>query len=258
MGGLWVEKSNIPDSVVGHGMWALPGLVDGHAHLARASMDLQAGDPEGAEQRARAALRSGVMLALDKGWCDLTVIEMIERVEPAERPDLEAAGIMVTVEGGYYPGFGRIVDEGSFEQGIHAAATESAGWVKLVGDWPRKGVGATANFSQAQLALAVEVASGYGARVAVHTMAPDVPSMAVEAGVQSIEHGLFLAEDDLSPLAERAGIWVPTVLNMEAIVAQLGAESTGGRLISAGLESATRLAGDSRPSAAMRWGRAIA
>ena len=239
--GLWAEPAANPDRVLGGGMWALPGLVDAHAHYARPSMDGEPGDPDGAAERAQAALRTGVMLALDKGWSDLTVVEMIDRLSPMERPDVEAAGIMTTVEGGYYPGFGRIVDATTLEAGIHDAGRESAGWVKLMGDWPRKGVGPMPNFTQEQLSLAVGIAGEHGARVAIHTMAIDVPSMAVRAGVQSIEHGLFLTEDDLEPLASRGGIWVPTVLNMEAVLTQLGAESSGGKLISAGLDNVSRL-----------------
>lgn len=240
-GGLWADASATPERVLGRGMWALPGLVDAHAHFARTSMDGRPGDPEGAARRALAAMNAGVMIALDKGWSDLTVVEMIDRVGPSERPELEAAGIMTTVEGGYYPGFGRILDGAGFEAGIHGAARESAGWVKLVGDWPRKGVGPMPNFTEAQLSLAVRIATEHGARVAVHTMAPEVPSMAVRAGVQSIEHGMFLGEDDLGPLASRGGIWVPTVLNMEAVLAQLGARSSGGKLIAEGLDNVSRL-----------------
>jgi imidazolonepropionase-like amidohydrolase len=57
----------------------------------------------------------------------------------------------------------------------------------------------------------------------------------VAAGVDSIEHGLFLADDDLPGLAERGGAWVPTILGAEAIIEMLGADSTGGRLLTDGV-----------------------
>ena len=72
-------------------------------------------------------------------------------------------------------------------------------------------------------------------------MARDVPSDAVKAGVHSIEHGLFLTEEDVGILGERGGMWVPTVLRVEATVAQLGSESSGGRLLEEGLDNARRL-----------------
>ena len=97
-------------------------------------------------------------------------------------------------------------------------------------------MGPLPNFSEDELARAVAVAEEHGSRVAVHTMARDVPSMAVRAGVHSIEHGLFLALDDLEELGARGGIWVPTVIQVEAVIRQLGTESSGGRLLREGLD----------------------
>ena len=46
--GRWAEPWGDPDEMIAPGLWALPGLVDGHAHLAQATMDLRPGDLEGA------------------------------------------------------------------------------------------------------------------------------------------------------------------------------------------------------------------
>lgn len=113
--------------------------------------------------------------------------------------------------------------------------------MKIVGDWPRKGRGPLANFTEESLAEAVRIAHKGGAKVAIHTMAPEVPTMAVAAGVDSIEHGLFLTSEDLEVLGRRGGAWVPTILRMEAIMEMLGSDSSGGRLIAQGLENVTEL-----------------
>ncbi len=117
------------------------------------------------------------------------------------------------------------------------AAAEGSGWVKLIGDWPRKGIGPVANFNEDELRAAVDLASDHGARVAIHTMAREVPSMAVRAGVDSIEHGLFLSAEDLGALGARGGSWVPTVVQVEAVIQQLGERSSGGRLLLEGLDN---------------------
>lgn len=65
--------------------------------------------------------------------------------------------------------------------------------------------------------------------------------MAVAAGVHSIEHGLFLTDDDVVALAARVGMWVPTLLRIEETIRQLGAESSGGRLLTEGLANTRRL-----------------
>lgn len=238
--GVWAEPDGAVEEVLGEGLFALAGLVDGHAHFAREAMDLQAGDPEGAERRAAEALEAGVMLAFDKGWRDLTSVEMTGRVPLSRRPDIEAAGRIHAVSGGYFTDFAVEIVPGTFETAMIQAATE-AGWIKLVGDWPRKGVGPQMNFDESELAKAVSIAEERGARVAVHTMARETPSVAVRAGVHSIEHGLFLTEDDLGPLGERGGYWVPTMLQVEDTVSMLGADSSGGRLLAAGIANTERL-----------------
>lgn len=242
--GVWTEPSGTPESSVGEDLWALPGLIDAHAHLAKPTMDRLPGDYDGAVTRAQEALRAGVMLVIDKGWRDLTVLDLIDQVPPADRPDIEAAGLIHAVEGGYYEGFGEIVGPGAVESAVATATEHGRGWVKLIGDWPRKGLGPIANFSETELDLAVKVAAAGGARVSVHTMAREVPSMAVRAGVQSIEHGLFLSNDDVEALGGRQGIWVPTLVQVEAIISQIGADSSGGRLLAEGFKNAANLLND--------------
>lgn len=227
--------SGTVEKTIGEGMWALPGLVDAHSHLASAHLAYEPGDFDGAIERATESLTAGVTLLLDKGWSDDTTIRVIDALEPDQRPEIEAAARVVAVDGGYFPGFAHEIDPEDISAAAGREARAGRGWVKVIGDWPRKGIGPVANFDEDQLRRAVIAAREGGARVAIHTMARDVPSMAVSAGVQSIEHGLFLTGDDLSVLGERGGIWVPTLLRVEAIVAQLGEASSGGRLLMEGL-----------------------
>ena len=238
----WAEPEGHPEEITGQDLWALPGLVDAHAHFAAAEgASWVSAGIDGAALNASRALEAGVMLALDKGWRDLTVPEMLARVAVQDRPDIDAAGVVLAVDGGYLSGFANEIDPADIANAVALASKEGNGWVKLIGDWPRKGLGPVANFSEEDLATAVEVATGLGARVAIHTMAREVPSWAVRAGVQSIEHGLFLSPSDLALLGERGGTWVPTALQVDAVIAQLGAESSGGRLLQEGLENMASL-----------------
>jgi imidazolonepropionase-like amidohydrolase len=233
--GRWTELGS-GDVLDLSGLVSCPGLVDGHAHLAHADVEtLGPGDAAAIADRAFAAIAAGVHLVFDKGSSDAAVLSLVER--PAtDRPHLQAAGRMVASHAGYFPGFAVETDEAGLADVVRAAAGESAGWVKIVGDWPRKGIGPVANFSEEALGVAVRVAHDAGARVAVHTMAPDVASTAVRAGVDSIEHGLYLTDADVRALGARGGMWVPTVLRMEAVVAQFGHERTAGRVVSEGLD----------------------
>lgn len=232
----WQAPGEGAPAELGEGWWALPGLADAHAHLGGDELDLAPGEPELIRRRAFACLERGTFLVIDKGWGDDSVVATLCGAPPRHGPDLEAAGRMIAVEGGYYPGFAVETDRAGLEEVVRSAVDQGLGWVKLVGDWPRKGRGVIPNFGEEALAAAVGVAHASGARVAIHTTGPDVASWAVWAGVDSIEHGLFLGHADLEELGRRNGAWVPTVLRMEATVESLGRSSGGGRLIDAALD----------------------
>lgn len=241
--GVWRADIADPDMSLGEGMWALPGLVDGHSHLAGDAMPPDSSPPEqaAARTRARDALEAGVTLLFDKGWSDETVLDLIEAVDATERPHIEAAGRIIASPGGYYSGFAHEIDPADLESTVAREAERRAGWVKLIGDWPRPGIGPQQNFTFDELEAAVRVADQHGRRIAIHTMARDVPSVAVAAGVHSIEHGLFLSEADLDELAARDGIWVPTLRQVEATAASLRPGSSGEALLVEGVANASML-----------------
>lgn len=234
-----------PDSVTiddeldtGH-LIALPGLADAHAHLTMTSPDDIKGITE-AEMAANipvtawAHVDRGVLLILDKGGGTDLSLTSLDHDEDL-RPYVEVAGAIVHPAGGYMPGFGAEVEPEDLVEHVRSVASTRGGWVKLVGDWPRRGLGPVNNYPVDRLREAVDVVHAAGARVAIHTMA-HAASDAVAAGVDSIEHGPFLTEDDVLALAARGGAWVPTIVNMLHFVEALGPDSSGGRLFSEGLE----------------------
>lgn len=221
------------------GLIALPGLADAHAHLTMTSTD----DIKGITEDAMAAnipvnawahVDRGVLLILDKGGnTDLSLISLDHDADL--RPYVEVAGAIIHPAGGYMPGFGVEVEPDELVEHVRSVASTRGGWVKLVGDWPRRGQGPVNNYPIGVLTEAVDVVHAAGARVAVHTMAYSA-SDAVAAGVDSIEHGPFLTADDVLALAARGGAWVPTIVNMLHFVDELGPDSTGGKLFQAGLD----------------------
>jgi imidazolonepropionase-like amidohydrolase len=222
--------------------WALVGLADCHAHLGGSDLDHMNGPAGGGDEELVAAgawaqLEGGVFLVADKGSKNDLSLRILD-APPTKRPDLHMAGRVITVPGGYYGGFGVETDEAGLVDAVRAAAaTVGATWVKLIGDWPRKGVGAVPNFEGEALSAAVRVAHEGGCRVAIHACAPRTSSLAVAAGVDSIEHGLFLTADDLAALGRRGGAWVPTICAMQGVADMLGPTSSGGRLFAEGLDN---------------------
>ena len=222
------------------GFYTIGGLADCHAHLAVDALSdtQQSGDLEAIRRRAFAHLSRGVFLVLDKGWRDEVVLRLLED-PPSTRPHLQAAGRIIAGPDGYFEGFAVETDEAGLASAV-ASATTTGGWVKLIGDWPQKGRGPVVNFGEEALARACAIAHAGGARVAIHTMAPHTPALAVRAGVDSIEHGLYLTADDLGLLGDRGGAWVPTIGNVLKVMAMLGQGSTGARVLGEGLENVAR------------------
>lgn len=223
---------------------ALPGLADCHAHLAADALTQvqMTGEIEGIRRRVFAQLAAGVFLVIDKGWRDEAVLSLLDDPE-AERPHLQAAARIITGPEGYFPGFAVETDEAGLVDEVRGSNT-SGGWVKLIGDWPRKGQGPVINFGEEALAAAVTVAHSAGAKVAIHAMAPDTPTRAVRAGVDSIEHGLYLTASDVESLGARGGAWVPTVGNTLDVIEMLGAGSSGARILGEGLRNVRKLLPD--------------
>jgi imidazolonepropionase-like amidohydrolase len=218
--------------------WALPGLADAHAHLTmQKPTDIHGVSEDQTRANipamAWAQIDRGVLLILDKGGAsDITLLSL--ELDPDVRPHLEVAGALIHPDGGYVSGFGAEVEPEDLVDHIRATADVRGGWVKIIGDWPRRGDGPRNNYSLDRLTEAVEVAHTAGARVAVHAMAHSA-SDAVAAGVDSIEHGPFLTPEDLAALAARGGAWVPTIVNMLDVLDFLGADSSGGRFFLEGL-----------------------
>lgn len=230
---------------VGDGV-AMPGLVDAHAHLTSADTSHMNGatDHLVADRiaaHAAAQLDAGVLLVADKGTHLPASVALTLDLAPAQRPEVQLAGRFLANPGGYYHRCAIEVEPPGLVTAMDEATPPGATWVKVIGDWPRRGLGAIPNFDEKALFELAAAAHARGLRTAIHTAAPETPSLAVRAGIDSIEHGLFLTEDDVAMLGARRGAWVPTVAAMERLAAQLGPASSGGRLIAEGLDNVRTL-----------------
>lgn len=232
-GGVWADPGD-EELVDLTGFVSVSGLADAHVHVSSDRPDFVPSDLSRIRERLVTELEGGVFLCLDKGWSDDGVLAVLD--DPLDtRPALRAAGPIVAGIGGYYPDSVREVAPEDLASAV-AAHPRVGGWFKIIGDWPRRGQGAPPSFGVDALSQAVEAAHARDLRVAIHTMAPDTPSIAVESGVDSIEHGLYLTDDDVRELGARGGAWVPTVRQVKRIIEQVGPERTGGRMLRAGLD----------------------
>ena len=95
-------------------------------------------------------------------------------------------------------------------------AVRGDGWVKLVGDWISRETGDLApSFPTGAFADAIAVAHEHGARVTAHCFGHEVLGGLIEAGIDCIEHGTGLGEDQIETMATRGVALVPTVMQLD-------------------------------------------
>ncbi|MFL6250959.1 MAG: amidohydrolase family protein [Actinomycetes bacterium] len=190
------------------GATLLPGLVDAHVHLvASGDPDLAAGLPKTEAERTLAAvvnarrnLDRGVTLVRDLGAPRAEAVLVGRAVEESALagPRVVAAGPAVTMTGGHIPYLGRVTDgvdamraavRANLALGARCVKVVATGGVLTPGVDPRKPA-----YTQAELDALVDEAHRLGLTVAAHAIGEGGVAAALRAGVDSIEHGMFLDE----------------------------------------------------------------
>ncbi len=213
------------------GRYILPGLIDWHVHL-----DL---DPVAepitswrrpAAERGRTialnalrSLRGGVTTVRDLGSADHSVLEfrrsVLNGAAGGVAPRILASGRMIVMTGGHANEVGRIADgadqvrEAAREQ-LHAGADVIK--VMASGGFSTPGDPNAAEYTVEELRAAVAEARRAGVTVAAHSHANAGVLAALEAGVDTIEHGGLLQDDGVAALAASSAALVPTLRAMTA------------------------------------------
>lgn len=132
--------------------------------------------------------------------------------EDPSLPSVISAGPWLSTPGLFFPGWGREVSEAELPEAAAEEAAAGDGWVKLRGDWivDDETVAEPRLLPAGVLAAAVRRAHEAGGRVAIHAMHEVTCRRAVEAGVDSLEHGLWLDHDLLPRMAAQGTALVPT------------------------------------------------
>jgi imidazolonepropionase-like amidohydrolase len=188
------------------GCTLLPGLIDAHVHLvASGGPDLAADIPATEAERVLAAIANcrrhldgGTTLVRDLGAPGGEVIALARAIEggTVEGPSVIAAGPAVTMTGGHIAYMGRVADgPEQMRTAIRANLQLGAGCIKVVatGGVLTKGLDPRiAAYTPEELEALVHEAHRFGLRVAAHAIGEGGVATALRAGVDSIEHGMFL------------------------------------------------------------------
>ncbi len=233
--------------------WLLPGLVDAHTHPGAEAP----GNPMDEE-----ILRADLAQHVDAG---VTLIRSpgLPGEPPAwfgDDPDLPRArhaGPWIAQHGQFFDGWGRRADHADLP-GIAAAQAARTGWAKIIADWR---VGDDAVPADVLTAI-VEAVHAVGGRVAVHTQHAAGSEAAVAAGVDSVEHGMWLDPALLADMATQGTALTPTLAGFQDGLEEKrqepdsarkrwyvgGADAHPGLIAAAAEAGVTLLAGtDSRP-----------
>jgi imidazolonepropionase-like amidohydrolase len=224
---LWLDGDRIrldpvpgAETVVAGG-WLLPGLVDAHTHPGAdgpgAPFDEELLRRHLLEQRAAGVtlLRAPGSAARIPGWVH----------DDPELPRLQSAGPWLATPGRFFGDWGRHVGE----EELAAAAVEEAragqGWCKVIGDWEPDDPPVPAPV----LTAVAEAVHAAGGRLAVHCQTRDGCRAAVEAGVDSLEHGMHLDPTLLDRMAAQGTALVPTMSGFAGVLDDVRARPAGPR-----------------------------
>ncbi|MCC6418557.1 MAG: amidohydrolase family protein [Gemmataceae bacterium] len=209
------------------GWYLIPGLIDCHVHLTSAGEpdEMTAGQREPLASRAwkaaayaRRTLAAGVTTVRDMGAADQLNIDLARAIEAGllEGPTVLATGLGITMTGGHGHGFLAREADGPDEvrkavreqlrAGAQAIKLFASGGVMTPGVDPR-----SPSFTEAELAAGVEEAHKAFRVVGAHAQAAEGINNAVRAGVDSIEHGVWLDDKAIELMCARRTYLVPTL-----------------------------------------------
>jgi len=218
------------------GSTLLPGLINCHVHLCfgaeadpvRALKD----EPLAltalkALRRAQETVEAGVTTVRDLGGCDY--VELAVRRAIAEGlfpgPRILGAGRPVCMTGGHGNFVGREADgpddvrkavREQLKAGVDVIKLIATGGVMTPGVEP-----GSPQLTLEEMRAAVEEATKAGRRTAAHAQGSAGIADAIEAGITTIEHGIFLTDEIIAAMKRRGVFLVPTLAAPAAI-------STGG------------------------------
>lgn len=188
--------------------FVLPGLVDAHTHP---------GAPEPGQPLDEAVLRDDLVLHRDAGVTALRIAGAPSRLPrwvaaAMDLPRVISAGPWLSTPGLFFPGWGRVVAEADLPDAAAEEVGAADGWVKLRGDWivDEETHAAAPLLPPDVLAATVRRVHEAGGRVAIHAMHAQACRWAVEAGVDSLEHGLWLDHGLLPRMAAQGTALTPT------------------------------------------------
>jgi len=207
-----IEKSVLSPKRTGHDVWITPGVIDLHTHLAwtdfhhEDQLKRSAEEVEALQVKAfEATLRGGVTTARDA--CGLSH-ELVKRINQHYGQPLH---VFVSGDPLRAPDAAQGLEH--LERRVKEIAHSGSSWVKI---FATGGLGAPSDkvldplFTLEQISRIVDIAHANQLKVLVHTYGGLTLDWSIDAGVDSIEHGIYLTDQQAFRLAQKNIPLIPT------------------------------------------------
>ena len=234
----------------------MPGMIDAHVHLAydgsprpvdyKVAMlsESYAAVALRSVRHARDTLRAGITAVRDLNAPGGVILALRDAIAAGhvEGPRVVACGQGLSVTGGHMDkgGWGDHVafrdlnapcdGADAFRQGVREQVKRGADCIKINlcgGSLRDPSAPYKQEMTDAEVAAAIDEAHRLEKRVAAHTSGGPSVTMAVRAGLDSVEHGHWIDEETADLMAERGTFYVPTLLVNERNY-EIGREALGG------------------------------
>lgn len=211
----------------------IPGMVDCHDHL-----DLNVGDEEAQSKEpvpymamksvanARAVLLAGITSLRSLGSPHSVDLELRRAVESGEVPGprIFAAGEPIMRTGGHAHFLGREADgvqdvrravREQLKKGVDVIKIMASGGMSTAGSSP-----VVQELTDEEIGAAIDEAHRAGKPIAAHAHGGPGVTSAVRQGIDTIEHGVLLTEDQIRLIAESETVLVSTEAVAQAVASQ--------------------------------------
>ena len=213
-----------------------PGLVNAHAHLEGSGEPdlmgmIQSTTPNQRMLRAVAnackSVKAGVTTIRDVGSSNQIAADVRDAIveERIPGPRMRASGAVLCMTGGHGWPIGRAVDSPwDARKAVREQMWAGADCIKMIatgGVLTKGAVPGNAQLTPDELSAAIDEAHRHGLRVAAHAIGTQGIKNALNAGIDSIEHGSML-DDEAIALMKQRNVWlVPTLSAPTCILANL-------------------------------------
>ncbi len=208
------------------GQTILPGLIDLHVHLEytgepRSDEIAAADSPQRLIARmiglAQRHLHNGVTTVRDLGAGEPGIFVVRDAIADGlvAGPRVLASGLVITTRNGHGHSLGALADTADeVRAAVQGRIDAGADTIKMIATGGVHTQGSdlmAAQYTEDEMRAGIETAHAAGRTVGSHASNPRGMANAIRAGVDSIEHGIFLDDETAALMASRGTTFVPTL-----------------------------------------------